>query len=331
MKKITLIVGAGVNKEINANIGLGKDLIQDIADRVTDRKSPTNPYLSELLDSQLNLNFSTRSNFVNHLDRYIKTVDYPSIDHFLNEIETYPEFENERNQFLQIGITSIIFHILGYEGTTTENNIKDHVRLKKKSWLNVLCNFIETENLLKGNSSVELNIITFNYDRILEYYLIERFGPTNLVFAFIQKHVKHIYGRVGYFSGIIPISKEEPEISFGYPNDNIKGINKLQNQISLMYDARNNNAGINTIVFGSRQIFSMGYGFDDLNNIRLGLSSLNSIEEIPFKANLFPGNDPDFGYRRKLSAKIRNMAIHAEIHYKTCSDFLNECLFQKTS
>ena len=54
MKKTTLIIGAGVNKEMNQGIGLGTELLQDISDWVTDRTSSHNKYLSQLF-SKINI------------------------------------------------------------------------------------------------------------------------------------------------------------------------------------------------------------------------------------------------------------------------------------
>lgn len=45
----TLVIGAGLNKDINRAIDTGPELIRNIADRVTDKASPTRPVLSSSL------------------------------------------------------------------------------------------------------------------------------------------------------------------------------------------------------------------------------------------------------------------------------------------
>jgi len=52
MKKIPLIIGAGVNKEINTGVDLGIELLHDISDRVPARTSPHNTYLSSFFNKK---------------------------------------------------------------------------------------------------------------------------------------------------------------------------------------------------------------------------------------------------------------------------------------
>src|SRR6185295_2174746 len=102
LQKVTLIIGAGASKDIYHEINTGDELIKEIANRVTDRTSPHNLNLSKELDEQLKLPLQKRVAFLTHLDNYINTAETPSIDEFLNEINTYPEFERDRSDFLTI-------------------------------------------------------------------------------------------------------------------------------------------------------------------------------------------------------------------------------------
>ena len=108
MKKITLIVGAGVNKEIHEGIDLGGELLQNISDRVTDITSPNNQYLSKLLNT-INICETIRNKFVKDINRYKINYESPSIDDFLYKIETLSEFSDRKDEYLKISKASIIF------------------------------------------------------------------------------------------------------------------------------------------------------------------------------------------------------------------------------
>lgn len=346
-KNIVLIIGAGANKEINPTIGLGTDLIEDISNRVTDRTSPDKPYLSRLLQNKLGIDYSTRWNFIHHLDHYINNVPNASIDGFLNEVETFPEFVNYKKDFMKIGRTSIIFHIMGWEGSTTVNNIEQYVKVNN-NWISIMCNFIEQKKILESNTDINLSIITFNYDRILESFLMKRFNHTAI--NFIDEKIKHVYGRIGCLEGLKQRQFFDPNtshpvneqiIKLNYSNDQIETISELENNINLIYQERNDTIEIQKLVANADQILVMGYGFDDMNNRRLGLyermknsseklKDKNEVSSIDFKVSIYPLGGKDFTNRRVISEKVRMIYHKADIHYQSCSDFLSECLFPIT-
>ena len=97
-KRIVLIVGAGGSNALHPQFSLGAGLLQQISDRVTDRTSVHHPYLSNLLEKK-GFDYSTRWDFVHHLDLYKQNVEFPSIDEFLNEVSSYPEFARIKEKF----------------------------------------------------------------------------------------------------------------------------------------------------------------------------------------------------------------------------------------
>ena len=212
MKKITLIIGAGANKEINSTIDLGSELIKNISDRVTDRTSPADKYFSNLLN-QINFVPNVREEFVKALDSYINEVSSPSIDAFLDEVENYPEFQIYRESFLRIGRIAIIFHVMGYEGKSTKDNIENDLK-KKETWMSILCDFIQNK-LFINQPEIDLSIVTFNYDRILEYYLLKWFDASEEIRDFINTKINHVYGRIGCLKNLKTLDKDEKNIEFG--------------------------------------------------------------------------------------------------------------------
>ncbi len=324
MSKITLIIGAGANKEINHEIDLGADLIKNIGDRVTDRTSHKVKNLSLFLN-RIGLSSEIRDEFVKKLDVYISEVPTCSIDAFLDEVETFPEYKDLKEDFLRIGRISIIFHVMGYEGQNTINNIKKDLS-DKKTWMSTLCTFLD-EKVFIPNPAYDLSIVTFNYDRILEYYLLEWFKNKKLEVAknFIDMKLHHVYGRIGYLAGLKPLTPEEPLIEFNLGNNNIQIIDEIKNNIKLVFNLRNETAEIKETITQSEKILIMGYGFDSTNNRRLGLHKLEDINP-KFKVAVYPSEKLDFKNRRNLTETIRGVFMDAEIHYCGCLNFIRNNL-----
>jgi hypothetical protein len=321
MQKVytTIIIGAGANKEIHREIDLGIDLIRNISNRVTDRTSKA-PYLSSsLMKHRPELTGVVRDNFVVHLDQYINastTEKPPSIDYFIENVNKSPELKAHKENFLNIGRLMILAHILGFEGCTTKENIKNEVTTEK-TWLSVLGNYLKRHDQLKTNPREHvLQIITFNYDRILEYYLIQRFGQHAI--EFINKNVHHVYGRIGNLahSSVQLNSKypDEPLVTMGHINDDFTSIANWVKNIKLINE-RNDTSDIKKIIEGSNKIIAMGYGFDPVNNSRLGLDKFKT-SGTNFIFNIYR-ND------KELSEKVRKFREDTDLQSLDCVDFLN--------
>ena len=323
MAKITLVIGAGANKEIHPGIDLGGELITNISNRVTDRTSPHARNLSNALERDFpEYNLEVRTNFLRFLDNYIGSAKNPSIDEFLNEVETFPEFQNQRNQFLEIGLLMILAHVIGWEGSTTVDNIAKELKAEK-TWLSILAKFIESNSLCieEGN----FNVITFNYDRIFEYFLLKRI-PT-LAQKFVKKHVHHVYGRMAKLEGLESAYDGEQSVEFGRDNSEFKEIVKLKDNIKLIRQSIDTEA-IKEIIEKSGRVIFFGYGFDPINNTRIGLNRWGGKVDQNLIFNIYHGGLPDFNFssRRNVAEKVRNIRIDADIQYLSSHDFLNYAL-----
>ena len=116
--------------------------------------------------------------------------------------------------------------------------------------------------------------------------------------------------------------------NFGEENHKLKEFaEKYMSHIRLLYDNRNDTAELKSIIENSNLLCIFGYGFDSINNRRLGLQNCYD-KKSRFKANIYSGGYPNFNFphRRKMSEKIRGLVIDADIHYESCSDFLRKCL-----
>jgi len=322
MEKISLIIGAGVNKEIHPDIDLGRELIQNISDRVTDRTTPNGPNLSINLERHFpEFNRMIRTDFLMHLDHYISSVEYPSIDEFLNEVETFPEFEGQRQQFLDIGLLMILAHVIGWEGKKTVDSLTKELT-EKRTWLSVLAKYLEDKV-----SGSDFNIITFNYDRIVEYFLLKTFSNNSK--AFVKNHIHHVYGRLANLDGLDPAYDGEQSLGFDVPNHAFTEIAKLKNNIKLIRQ-KVDTKSIKDIVKNSKRLVLFGYGLDPINNKRIGLHEWDG-KDSDFVFNIFFGGLPDFNLqnRRETAEKVRAIRIDADIQFMNCKEFLNYALNEK--
>jgi hypothetical protein len=331
LQKVTLIIGAGASKDINPEIYTGEELIRGIADRITDRNTPQAPYLSKALEEQLNFSIEKRTKFLLHLDNYINSAENPSIDEFLNEVNTYSEFENDKNDFLIIGYVMILAHVFGFEGKGKDSTQKS--MFERDTWLSILSKYIDDNMILEQPFSDSLNIITFNYDRIIEYYLLKKYNYSDRIIQFIDNNVHHVYGRAGCLNRLKAKKNgtDNYEIIslFGEDNSKLKEFKeKYVDHIKIIYGKRNDTEGLKSTIEKSDRVFVFGYGFDPINNIRLGLNSCNTKQEN-FKVNIYSGGTPNynFKYRREMAKKVRSIVLDADIYYESCVEFLKKCLF----
>lgn len=319
IKETTIILGAGVNKEINESISTGIELLHDVANRVTDRTAPGGEYLSNAIKRYTGLEPQVFENFLMHLDHYNDTVESPSMDAFLHEIETFPEFERDKDNFKKIGMLMILSQVVGWEGSETVTKLEKE-RIERKTWLSVLSDYIRTNKLIHGP---KLKIITFNYDRILEWYLKAEFGEQGC--QFVNENVQHVYGRIANYPGL-ERKKNEVDIDFGLENSKFEVLDRLKDNIQLMRDIVNTET-IKSAVSRAKKLIILGYAFDSTNNQRIGLTEYKN-HHAKMICNVYSGPLPNWNFqsRRKQAAIIQSLRLDAHIKYKTCRNFLNDAL-----
>ena len=329
--QIVLIIGAGASNALHPQFALGGGLLQQISDRVTDRTSVHQPYLSNLF-KKLEFDYSTLWDFVHHLDEYKRTAEFPSIDGFLDEVSLYPEFRTVKDKFIQIGKFSIMFHILGYEAELKNPQTGG---LKEDAWIHEIAKFIDEKSLLSktNENDFDLKIITFNYDRNIEHFLFNhtRFETRkNEIKSFIEKSVSHVYGKIGDLKW----QNEEKYFEFGEDNSKADKIFSQKNSIDIMYlermdrnEAENKKASLWIHSEETKKVCAFGFNFDLINYRLLSLQNLGIVvPRLKFIANVYPHDTNGFTNRRIMASRIRNIKHNAEICYLGCTDFLKQVL-----
>jgi hypothetical protein len=243
-KPTVLILGAGASYQYG--FPLGSELRKDILSL----SNVQNPILSN-------------SGIVHHGDmgdfcHYFKNSRIASIDAFLAV----------RPEFAETGKKAIAAFILNYESTLKANLLEGKI----EGWYDYLWNELASGVPWKELSFANLSIITFNYDRSLETFLISAIQATYRV-SIIQAAEKlaelkivHVYGDVGPASPLmqgystygIPITPDL--VNLAVPR--LKVIPEARDDEEAFIEAR-------TLLEKADSIGILGFGFDSLNLKRL--------------------------------------------------------------
>jgi hypothetical protein len=337
--RITLVLGAGASKAIHPEFGLGIELAEQILKRSQD------PLLKILLIKKIGSNTPLKE-FIDAFNEYHKYNRTGSIDHFISEVNEFPEFKEYRSDFNKIAAYSIVYHILGYEGRINNKDFQIKYPFQN-SWMGVLIKWMKNIHFFKFKFSERfLKIVTFNYDRTFENLLFLNFpDETKQVNEFIRNSVVHVYGHVG---DLPQMNSLKTVVQFGADNDNIENWNVKE--LRLLFDERNDAQQEITFArlflstledeelekldasitrFSShedQQICFFGFAFDSINCARLNLTA-NTKNKPKFFANIHPVlPDEGFVYRRQFAEMLRSIIIYFKISFLKEDEFIKERL-----
>ena len=156
-QKVTLVLGAGASKPYG--FPLGRDLKNDIVHELTNWSDNT---LKDVhLVSRINKLTGYSFEDIRKFGVELRGSDQSSVDAFL--------FGRPNPVFIEIGKLAIAKYIIQSEHKDRLPTDPPQTELDKQKWYGYLLNnFIPTLDDIKLS---KLSIITFNYDRSLEYYL----------------------------------------------------------------------------------------------------------------------------------------------------------------
>jgi hypothetical protein len=237
-RQSVLVLGAGAS--LHLGFPLGQELIKDIYRLVFGRSKGFKRISDSLGERFLESDFFTNSEL---LERFLELSDYKKnngqkytsedIEEFANRLfqaqSSSLDFFLEKNpQYSLLGKLCIIFCISRYEDENSWQYapFKYVDKLKKDFpdfgwyrylWHNLISECKDINDLYKN----KVTVITFNYDRSLEYYLMKAIKSffnveeEEAMKVFNSIKIKHVYGRLGKFyeemsgSSDSPISPEE--------------------------------------------------------------------------------------------------------------------------
>jgi hypothetical protein len=300
----TLITGAG------SSIAIDSDCFYDGIMLINNIKTLLS---NDLFVSQLAKYFSSQdvlnsdfiiNQFRSDLNTYVNLKDVKlSIDNFLSEIMIYPEYtEPVRSQMVLVGKYAIFYEVM-----KMEENFKNRFMAQSniRNWV-----LDYKQELDRHNNNI---IITFNYDRLIEYLLGSEY----------KNRILHVYGTIdienwefGKVPNGIGLNRGNNEIDFRHLGDFLIANDRVR------YEKTSGIIGIEHIAQRLQMYnFIMGFGFDFYNVRNLGLFN-NSNRKI--YANLYPtdGKETAFCKRRQLTYEVRKMIPDAYFTYFDCSEMI---------
>jgi len=192
-------------------------------------------------------------------------------------------FLAKRTEFTDVGKAAIAAILCKLENPRIFDGPATPYNTDWDDWYSVLWNKLASKaNTIEDFKSNQLKIITFNYDRSLEYFLITSISNTyNVSFYKAQEvldliPIVHIYGQLGTLSEVTDRSRR-CRAFLDNVNDADLGI--ASEGIKVIPEARDDEEVFSKLVEwykAAHNIAFLGFGFDDLNIKRLGITQLQN-------------------------------------------------------
>ena len=277
-----LILGAGASTPFGYPVG------GELTDRIKKELRPDQP--GQLYHDLISAGFS--SDLLLRFRNELRYSQRRSIDSFL---------ENWETEFMDVGKAAIAASLIRHED-------RDKV-IDEPNWYSRFFSEITDESIFPEN---RLGIVTFNYDRSLEYYLLRclpsayHVAEAEAVKWVSQMRIVHMYGSLGSL----------PELSAGgraYGESGTAATLAAAKEIHLVRrsatsqsfnDARN-------LMKGAERIIVLGFGFEKNNLARLGMMDFAKSAEII--ATLYKVCPVD---EKRIKATHPEFDIHAEPTYE---------------
>lgn len=160
---------------------------------------------------------------------------------------------------------------------------EDDTRIfQNNSWYKVLYNIICGYPDLENFGANKLSILTFNYDRSLEYFffsqLLGDYGDRNrdTILSLVRKiPIIHLHGRINM------LSWEDSQEGCPYGRKGfMPDIFKIAEKMVLPNDENEISNGAHRLIEEAGIIYFLGFGYDESNLRKLGISSISKCEKV---------------------------------------------------
>jgi hypothetical protein len=191
------------------------------------------------------------------------------IESQLNSVDAFLE---HRVEYIPIGKAAIAYNLLNYESKEALYSTPD--------WYKYIWNVLNTS--WDEFTANQVSFITFNYDRSLEYYLLNSikatFGKTIRESQTMLEHIPiiHLHGKLGD----LPWEAEDRNIPFGHKIINSDELQHVAQSIKIIHEDIEQDKEFtlaNQVLKSAKKVYILGFGFSPTNISRL---KLNEIEPI---------------------------------------------------
>ncbi|KAB1064723.1 hypothetical protein [Salibacter halophilus] len=192
-------------------------------------------------------------------------------DLVVSQLNSVDAFLEHRVEYIPIGKAAIAYNLLQFESSQYLYDNPD--------WYKYLRNIMNsTYDSFADN---QISFITFNYDRSLEYYLINSLRATygkSIVESYEllkTTPIIHLHGKLGP----LPWETQDMDIPFGYQPKNHGELKYVADSIKIIHediDSDKEFTSAKKLLSKANKIYILGFGFSPTNILRLGLNELDT-------------------------------------------------------
>lgn len=266
------VLGAGAS--IPYGMPSGKNLILNISRNLSNRN-----YIEQLVNEEFT------EGDIKRFSEALRSSSTPSIDLFLKN----------RPEFTKLGKTLIVQDLITFEKSGSVINFKT-------DWLSYLWQLMISDHSPQEFTQNRISFITFNYDRILEYFLFtslqNMFGlsddDTNNILREIP--IFHVFGKLGN----LPWEGSEKYRLLENNIGNYNNLVELSESIITIYEYESKliKNDIFKLLSNAKRIYFLGFAYHSLNVLLLRLDELDNDKYI---------SGTTFGLRRQEIGRIKNI------------------------
>jgi len=264
--KTTIVLGAGASQSYGYPTG------SELISHMIKLNTPLSVSIEEPTDDPQKI----KNESLIRLHQALKFYDPISIDSFLLHYEhDQPLIDEAKKLIAQILLTTDNTNLFGHDANNSKSFPPSH-------WYRFLWDAIVSEQtadmIASDENSMNFEIVTFNYDNSLEFFLANCiYSPVSmfndqqkhLVAEKIGKRIHHVYGSLNnnILSGFNADNTVSP---IYYPRENYTQLETLVNQIfgniKLINDRKESRFdNIKKALKNRDQIIFLGFGFDETN------------------------------------------------------------------
>jgi hypothetical protein len=257
-ENIVLVLGAGASAPYGFPTAreLRADIIENFANRFSSiyrKKDTTKDFIFNGLLEDLN--------------QFQKRFD-------LSSIESIDYFIARNPRYKELGKDAIIIHLLEYE---LNSKFREGTKLKNRDWYsyffnNMIADFRNPESFSQI-PDYNISILTFNYDRSLEFFLAESIANSyegittqQLKDVMLKIPIIHIYGKIAS----LPFNRNDEGIQYR-GKISYEDVVKLRQNIMTIGDDYTLNIDFSEIIKKADRIFILGFGYDISNMFNISL------------------------------------------------------------
>lgn len=249
----------------------------------------------------------------------------------LNSVDAF--LENRSDEFGEVGKAAIAQNLIPHEILDHSDLYAPYVKRgttdEEQNWYHFLFNRLHAP--LEKFSENKLSVITFNYDRSFEAFLVGALKYTYgidddmAIKAACSIPVIHLHGQLGFLDWQCPKVKSDKTILRHYEHIlNHETILCGAKGIKIIHEVEEDHSFVTAYKYikEASRIFFLGFGYHPLNMERLRLADLVGNRNTQVCGSVYGMTDAEMQHSARIKP-VKKITV-GQTHHKVCQ-FLREC------